>query len=75
MKTAIELLGYEDMRIPEGFGITDLEFVAQRAREEMRGECLKAFREQCRIFDNGSDSVPSLTEECIDEALSELPVK
>ena len=36
MKTAMELLGYEGMRTTSGFGLTDLELVAQRAREEMR---------------------------------------
>lgn len=36
MKTALELLGYEGMRIPNGFGVEDLELVAQRARDEMR---------------------------------------
>ncbi len=53
----------------------ELEHIAQRAREEMKQACLRAFSEQCRDFDNGSDSVPSLTEECIEGALNNLPVK
>lgn len=36
MKAALELLGYDGMRVATGFGITDLELVAERAREEMR---------------------------------------